>query len=68
MDENTKHIVASNLTMAHCSTQVKKVSEDVVWAIYLRFIDKLNELEDQSQGEPLPPLLDVGPSIDDVIS
>ena len=52
MEKDTKHIVASNLTIAYCFTQGKDkgTSENIVYAIYNRFLSKLDGSGDEDIG------------------
>lgn len=60
MDENTKHIVASNLTVAHFARQPLKIEpgdrrlhciEEQVIESYERFLDLLGSSESDSDSE-----------------
>ena len=41
MDDNTKHIIASNLTTAYCANRTEPLSEKVIIEIYRRFVELL---------------------------
>jgi hypothetical protein len=65
MDENTKHVVASNLTVAYFSAQTRKggdpsgtwkdvigrpsISPDEVYSIYQEFLAKLSSSEESPE-------------------
>jgi len=41
MDENTRHVVASNLTIAHCAAHPEIADEEKIIEVYQGFLKRL---------------------------
>jgi hypothetical protein len=53
MDNETKHIVASNLTAAYCGNHSEALSEEEIIEVYLRFLKLLTPPSGKFSVSPL---------------